>query len=72
MSLYNDSQWIEFFRMDKDSVARLCYSLRAAVEKQNTKHRLAIPVAICTICRRVQIFFRVVQNLQLDIPLSTW
>jgi hypothetical protein len=50
MSLYNDSRWIEFFRMDKGIVASMCYRLRGAIQKQNTKYRLAVLVEVCVCC----------------------
>jgi hypothetical protein len=50
MSLYEDSRWIEFFRMDKGSVATMCYRVWGAIEKQNTKYRLAIPVEVRVCC----------------------
>jgi hypothetical protein len=36
--------------MDKGSVADMCYRLRAAVQKQNTKYRLAIPMEVRVCC----------------------
>jgi hypothetical protein len=33
MLLYDDSRWIEFFCMDKESVADMCYRLRCQIEK---------------------------------------
>jgi hypothetical protein len=33
MSCYDDSQWIEFFIMDKGIIGGLCYHLRTAIEK---------------------------------------
>jgi hypothetical protein len=50
MSLYDDSRWIEFFRMDKGTVASMCYHLRDAIQKQNTKYRLAVPVEVRVCC----------------------
>jgi hypothetical protein len=50
MSLYDDSRWIEIFRMDKGTVAEMCYRLRAPIEKQNTRYRLAIPVEVRVCC----------------------
>ena len=50
MSLYDDSRWIEFFQIDKGMVAGMCYRLRGAVEKQNTKYRLAVPVEVRVCC----------------------
>jgi hypothetical protein len=50
MSLYDDSRWIEIFRMDKGTVAEMRYRLRAPIEKQNTKYRLAVPVEVCVCC----------------------
>jgi hypothetical protein len=31
--LYDDSRWIEFFRMDKATIADMCYELRVHIEK---------------------------------------
>jgi hypothetical protein len=50
LSIYDDSRWIEFFRMDKGNVANLCYRIRFAIEKQNTKYRLAVPVEVRVCC----------------------
>jgi hypothetical protein len=36
--------------MDKGSVADMCYRLRAVVQKQNTKYRLAVPVEVRVCC----------------------
>ena len=49
-SMYDDSCWIEFFRMGKASVAKICYRLRNSIEKMNTNYHLAVPVEvhICT------------------------
>jgi hypothetical protein len=33
MFLYDDSRWIEFFRMDKATIADMCYELRVHIEK---------------------------------------
>jgi hypothetical protein len=46
MSIYDDSCWIEFFRMGKGAVADMCYRLRGAIAKQNTKYRLAVPIEV--------------------------
>jgi hypothetical protein len=46
MSIYDDSRWIEFFRMDKGSVADMCYRMRRQIEKQDTHYRLAVPVEV--------------------------
>jgi hypothetical protein len=32
MSLYDDSRWIEIFRMDKGTVSEICYRLRVPIE----------------------------------------
>jgi hypothetical protein len=46
MSLYDDSRWLEFFHMDKRSVADMCYRLRESIQKQDTHYRLAVPVEV--------------------------
>jgi hypothetical protein len=46
ISVYDDSRWIDLFRMSKGLVAELCSRLRPQIQKQDTKYRLAIPVEI--------------------------
>jgi hypothetical protein len=46
MSIYDDSRWVEFFRMGKGAVANMCYRLRGAIENHDTKYRLAVPVEV--------------------------
>jgi hypothetical protein len=50
MCAYDDQRWIEQFRMDKSSVAEICYKLRGTIEKHDTNYRLAIPVEIRVCC----------------------
>jgi hypothetical protein len=50
MSLYDDSRWIEIFKMNKATIAEMCYWLRAPIEKQNTKYRLAVLVEVGICC----------------------
>jgi hypothetical protein len=46
MSLYEDSRWIEFFIMDKATVADMCYRLRDYIQKRDTHYRLAVPIEV--------------------------
>jgi hypothetical protein len=50
ISLYDDSRWIEQFRMDKEAVVDVCARLRPHIEKQDTKYRQAIPVEVWVCC----------------------
>lgn len=47
---YDNTRWVEMFRMTKPSVFALAGVLRPHVEKQDTKFRLAIPVLIRVAC----------------------
>jgi hypothetical protein len=46
ISLYEDFHWIEFFKMDKATVADMCYRLRDYMQKRDTHYRLAVPVEV--------------------------
>jgi hypothetical protein len=46
ISVYDDSRWIEYFRMDKAIVGDICYKLYKAIEKADTKYCLAILVKV--------------------------
>jgi hypothetical protein len=50
VSLYDDSRWIEQFRMDKASVADLCYRLCPHIQKQDTKYCQVVPVEVRVCC----------------------
>jgi hypothetical protein len=49
-SLYEDSHKIEFFRMDKATVANMYYRLQDYIQKRDTHYRLVVPVEVrvCT------------------------
>jgi hypothetical protein len=47
---YDDARWIQCFRMSKTAVFRLAALLRPQCEKQNTKYRKAIPIAVRVAC----------------------
>jgi hypothetical protein len=46
MSCYDYSRWIEFFKMDKGIIGGLCYHLRVAIKKQNTKYWLVVSMEV--------------------------
>lgn len=47
---YDNSRWVQMFRMTKPAVLALADVLRPQVQKENTKYRLAIPVLIRVAC----------------------
>jgi len=47
---YDNTRWILMFRMPKNYVFALAELLKPAVQKKNTKYRLAIPVLIRVAC----------------------
>ena len=47
---YDDSRWLENFRMSKSAVFSLTNLLRPHIEKQNTTYRMAIPPIVRVAC----------------------
>jgi hypothetical protein len=47
---YDDSRWLEMFRMTKSAVYALADLLRPHVQKQDTKYRMAVPVLVRVAC----------------------
>ena len=50
MKQYDDSRWVQLFRMTKPAIMALADVLKPVVEKQNTRYRLAIPVLFRVAC----------------------
>jgi hypothetical protein len=46
MAMYNDSRWIENFRMDKATVAEITFRLRESIAKNDTNYRMAVLVEV--------------------------
>lgn len=46
MNVYDDSRWIDQFRMDKSAVAGICYRTRDVIVKSEINYRFAVPVEV--------------------------
>ena len=50
LNQYDDERWISMFRMTKQAVHTLAELLKPAMQKRDTKYRLAIPVLVRVAC----------------------